>query len=125
MNHSAKIASTLLLLALASMAKAQSEPLGRLFFTPEQRLVLERQKHSAGAPADSTPTILNGMVRSSSGRNTVWVNGVPQNGLATSPGWRVGEAIAPGDSESQRLFGTGSISVRRTPVAKDTNHGRH
>lgn len=76
-----------LLLALsttgAASAQAPSEPLGRLFFTPEQRAALDRQRHapppslSPAPTANEAPASFDGMVQRSSGRNTVWINGTP------------------------------------------------
>jgi acylphosphatase len=59
---------------------ADDAPLGRLFFTPEQRasLDLERLTGIAGA---GTSVKLNGIVRNrASGKNAVWVNGAPLRG---------------------------------------------
>lgn len=124
MNFAAKLVSFFLLLASATSARPQSQALGRLFFTPEQRAALEEQKRHLGAPAGGPATTLNGVVRSSSGRNTVWVNGIPQEDVATQPGWRVGETIVPGRTEPQDLLGSGRIAVRRAPSAGSPDHGR-
>lgn len=83
MNLTVKAASTFLLLAMASTASPQSEPLGRLFFTPDQRAVLDRQRqrnpNSALVSNESARLTLNGRVIRSSGRNTEWINGTPFN----------------------------------------------
>lgn len=77
--------------ATASAALAQSEPLGRLFFTPEQRAELDRQRR---APPPQPPTAtqaaasFDGMVQRSSGKNTVWINGVPVDRSAPPSGER-------------------------------------
>ena len=74
------------LLLLAPPAGA-AEPIGRLFFTPEQRASLdvarskrthaavatEKTEESAPAPGPETVTY-EGLVRRSDGRNTVWLN---------------------------------------------------
>ena len=59
-----------------------SEELGRLFFTPERRQMLDRQRQfniqeRKEIPEDPTLTI-NGVVTRSSGKRTVWINGVAQ-----------------------------------------------
>ncbi len=64
------------------------EKLGRLFFTPEQRQRLDRQRqHSGALPAtvESTLTI-NGVVTRKSGKRTVWINGVSRNDNETPDG---------------------------------------
>lgn len=67
------------LTALSPPASAE-ESLGRLFFTPERRLTLDQQRQfniqeKQEIPEDPTLTI-NGVVTRSSGKRTVWVNGV-------------------------------------------------
>lgn len=67
----------------SSAAYAQTQPLGRLFFTPERRAVLERQRQ-LNIQEKTQETIevaslhLNGVVRRSGNKTTVWVNGRPQ-----------------------------------------------
>ena len=63
-----------------------AEPLGRLFFTPEQRAALDAGKliqapRSSRVPAARGPreVTLNGVVTRSDGESTVWVNGRAQN----------------------------------------------
>jgi hypothetical protein len=60
-----------------------ADPLGRLFFTPEQRAILDlsrrTQAASAQAPAESYEGVtLSGVVTRSDGKQTVWVNGQVQ-----------------------------------------------
>ncbi len=118
------IARPLLLLFLAwvqSAAWAQPEPLGRLFFTPQQRAALDRQRQlnpnflASAADADSSLTI-NGEVRRSSGRNTRWINGEAQsNGNAPAARVPVGDTFHPGTGERESLLGEGRIIIRRPP----------
>lgn len=83
-----------LLAALPGTAAA--EQLGRLFLTPERRAVLERQRQTnvqeqAQAQALEGATMsLDGVIVRSSGKNTVWVNGRPQNENATGTGVQAG-----------------------------------
>lgn len=81
-----------LVLALAlSPTTSAGEELGRLFFTPERRQALDRQRQhnivekQQEATEDPTLTI-NGIVIRSSGRRTVWINGIAQNENGTSTG---------------------------------------
>ena len=69
---------------------AGSEELGRLFFTPERRQILDRQRQfniqeRKEIPEDPTLTI-NGVVTRSSGKRTVWINGAAQEDEDTSSG---------------------------------------
>jgi hypothetical protein len=57
------------------------ENLGRLFFTEQQRLDLDRRRQAnireTAVVVESSVTV-NGQVSRSSGRSTTWINGVPQ-----------------------------------------------
>jgi len=70
-----------LLLALAVDSAAAADNLGRLFFTPQQRQDLDRRRQAniqeSAATVNNSVTI-NGQVSRSNGKNTVWINGVPQ-----------------------------------------------
>jgi hypothetical protein len=67
-------------LFLALLTPAHAEEMGRLFFTPEQRLMLDnarRQKVKIEEKSEEqVPEIvsLNGVVRRSDGHTTVWLN---------------------------------------------------
>lgn len=68
------------LLSLAALAPACAAPpteLGRLFFTPERRSILERQRlHNVqeAQTLQGTTLSLDGVVYRSSGKATVWIN---------------------------------------------------
>lgn len=75
------------LFLLAGTALVRAENLGRLFFTPEERVAMEKARQGNTVPAatiaEDTPApldsvTLNGHIRRSSGKSTVWLNGVPQ-----------------------------------------------
>ena len=70
----------LAILFLTTATWAQTQELGRLFFTPEKRAALDRQRQlnlsqNRETLSENTPLTLNGIVRRSSGRGTNWVNG--------------------------------------------------
>ncbi|MBJ7313599.1 hypothetical protein ACFOLJ_26985 [Rugamonas sp. CCM 8940] len=84
-----------LALALAPSEAHAAAPLGRLFSTPAERAQLDQRRAgaalplappaeaappaaAAGAEAPPDSMVLNGVVRRSSGRSTVWLNQVPQ-----------------------------------------------
>ncbi len=79
------------LLILACIpSPAGSEELGRLFFSPERRQMLDRQRQfniqeRKEIPEDPTLTI-NGVVTRSSGKRTVWINGAAQDDRDVSSG---------------------------------------
>jgi len=68
-------------IGLTAQPAAAYENLGRLFFTPQQRQDLDRRRQAnvqeSAVTAESLMTI-NGQVSRSSGKTTVWINGVPQ-----------------------------------------------
>lgn len=76
------LATVLVVLALAPASVAADDNLGRLFFTPQQRQDLDRRRQAnaqeSAATAESQITV-NGRVSRSSGRTTIWINGVPQD----------------------------------------------
>lgn len=136
-----------LLGALAAAANAQDAPApyGRLFFTPEQRSALDRQRQlgiNARPQLGADPTLtINGVALRSSGKRTVWVNGVAHNetpnGVAVvtpnrhDPGQivvhtagaaavkaRVGDTVDRNSGEASGVLGSGSITVRRGAPAQ-------
>jgi hypothetical protein len=75
-----RLLPALLLLIFAPLAPA-AEPLGRLFYTPEQRAQLDALRTqrivTLQVRDEPVPEIVNyyGIVRRSDGKTTVWVNG--------------------------------------------------
>jgi hypothetical protein len=126
-----------------------AQELGRLFFTPEQRAALDARRKArvpdkpAATPVTESPlTRVDGAVRRSGGKSTVWINGeaIPESAQgdaarvapgATAPGrvsvpvgessqrydLRVGETLDRGSGEVRDVIGDGEIKVRpgRTP----------
>ena len=133
-------------------AGAQAQELGRLFFTPDQRAALDARRKArvpdkpAAAPVTESPvTRIDGAVRRSGGKSTVWVNGetIPEGAQpesaqvapkVSSPGrvsipagegaqrfdLRVGESLDRGSGEVRDLIGEGEIKIgpRRGAPAK-------
>ncbi len=80
----AALAALSITVALCAAAPpAAADGLGRLFFTPEQRARLERQR-TLGAltiPGTGDPALrLDGVMRRSDGKRMAWINGVAQHG---------------------------------------------
>lgn len=72
------LAASLLLAA----SSPRAELAGRFFFAPQERAALDGLRHNIAAPgvsATSGPITVNGLVTSSRGTRTVWINGVPQH----------------------------------------------
>lgn len=67
------------MIALVSASAAAQAPLGRLFFTPDERAALDAggplHAEPPAAETELTPRRLDGIVRRSDGRATVWING--------------------------------------------------
>ena len=127
----------LLLVVLAAPVSAGSETLGRLFFTAEERAALERERQLDGrrGPGEkATGFGLNGILRPSTGKPTVWINGVARHGsgdprvelapqdpsratLHTGDGpplvLRVGQSADHAMREVKDVLDGGSISVHR------------
>ena len=130
-------------LAAPSCAQDATPALGRLFFSAEQRQMLDRQRQlniKEAVAADPTLTI-DGVVTRSSGQRTIWTNGVAQSAtpgdaavvspLRDDPGQvvvkaagakpvkaRVGDSVDRHSGEATDLLGGGSIKIRRsTPTA--------
>jgi hypothetical protein len=141
-RRAALLCACLLLAAFPARAQ-QPQPLGRLFFTPEQREALDARRRArvpdkpAAAVAASPTTRVDGFVKRSSGKSTLWLDGYPvrdgsqPEGLrvqgSRDPGrvtlivgedrrafeLRVGETLDRGTGEIKDPLGGGEIRVRR------------
>ncbi|WP_181373180.1 hypothetical protein [Massilia glaciei] len=101
----------------AGLAHAQTPALGRLFTTPSERGELDALRAADGvaqpAPPPAAvpappppPLLLNGILRSSKGKSTVWINGVAQkdeqNGVSP-PGTKPSLTMELGTGKRVRL----------------------
>lgn len=105
-----RLASLLMFVAAAAAA----ETLGRLFFTPEQRAALERQRQSgrSGLLAEEAPSIrLDGVMIDASGRTTVWRNG--RADVGTRPVMKVGETLDATSGTRSDVVVAGAVRVER------------
>lgn len=119
--------ATALMIAAAAGATpaAHAEPLGRLFFSPADRAALEKQRqmnlHQSRA-IESGALTLNGIVQRSSGRRTVWINGVPRHDgeLGTSIGL---DPARPGQARlHDGSSGTASLKVGESFSPPEANN---
>lgn len=76
-----------LVLLLSCLPAQAASQLDRLFFTEAERKALDTARDRAGKSdvGDYSAPSINGLVRRSDGRNTIWVNGRP---------FRANEAVA-------------------------------
>ena len=111
-----------LILTAALPAWPQSDPLGRLFFTPQQRAALDRERLLGLSQRPNTldgdaSYTFDGEVRRSSGKNTRWINGVPHTTATRKPEVAAGDTYHPATGERDSLLGDGKIVIQRKPVA--------
>jgi hypothetical protein len=117
----------------------ENQELGPLFFTPERRQELDRQRQfkfreRQEIPEDQTLTI-DGVVTRSSGKHTVWINGIAREPLAPTttskrenPGTilvqtedgpgaqaRVGDTVNRNTGETSGLLDGGWILIKTPP----------
>ena len=137
-----RLAPLALLLALLSAGPAAAQLLGRLFFTPEQRAALDARRAARlpdkpAAAAESPTTRVDGFVKRSSGKSTVWVDGeaIPDGlqleGLRLRRGddptrvtvtvgeggrrveLRIGETLDRATGEVKDVLGNGEVRIER------------
>ena len=104
---------TISLFASCTWAATQTdEPLGRLFFTPERRAALERQRQlniQETQALEGSTVRLDGIVQRSNGDKTVWINGRPQHGHSGAPG--VHAKVVSGDPARAALTAEGESNA--------------
>lgn len=133
------LSSALFALNSNAFAEPAAPELGRLFFSPERRQALERQRQfniQEIRSLEGASLTLDGVVARSSGKTTVWVNGKPstekeaeQSGIhaqvnrrapgsaVLTPGdenptaIKVGEVINRGTGDRDNRLGGGSVSA--------------
>ncbi len=112
---------SLVLTALSCGAVAQ-EKIGRLFFTPEQRIRLEQLENKPEGETEviiSDKILVNGIVQRNGGSRVVWINGVPQSQKGTN-GILVERDITP-DSVPVKIPGTGNLVRLKVGQSIDLN----
>jgi hypothetical protein len=144
-KRSALIITLMLTLAMTTNAAA----MGKVFFSPDKRLALEQRRlmdvipevtaattSATAPPPEQIETItINGLVKRSSGKNTVWINGVPHtererniarvnprdlssavisnvNNNSSPTIIRVGDGMNRSTKEPSTLLGPGTILVK-------------
>lgn len=105
-----------LLAAAGCCMGARAEPIGRLFFTPEQRILFDLEYRSAMAPSPHDRIRLDGTVLHGEAGRTCWINGRPFSpvpALGRIGGLRVGETIDTRTRHTTDIVPDGSIAPRR------------
>lgn len=84
----------------------KSDSLGRLFFTPAQRIQLDyAYARSATAEGGSSPFLtVNGIVQKHGGARTVWINGVAQSARNSNESNPTAQTVTvPGKSQPVKI----------------------
>lgn len=110
---------------LPTVAVAEEE-LGRLFYTPEQRLQIDRLKNRPGQIGTTIGNTIsiNGIVQRRGGGgegSVVWINGVPQS-RESADGLLAGRDIAP-DAASVKVPGASKAVRLKVGQTLDLNSG--
>jgi hypothetical protein len=113
-----------LVFALLIFLPVKAQDVGRLFFTPEQRAALDARRKArvpdkpAAVPLIVSPTTrLDGYVRRSDGRSTVWVNGASVDDAAPQGDGRV--SVGVGDSRARVQLKPGEVLDRGSGEVTD------
>jgi hypothetical protein len=127
-----RAALALLAFGLLAPASAGAQQLGRLFFTPEQREALDARRKArlpdkpAAAAAASPTTRLDGYVKRSQGKSTIWLDGYAIPDGVRPEGLRVNRGSDPtrvtigvGDAERRVPVRVGQTLDRATGEVKD------
>jgi hypothetical protein len=96
---------SLFIFALITSVFTYAEELGRLFFTPQQRMQLDHNYLREERPDNiDQALILNGIVQKDGGKRTIWINGVPQQaGSSDEKKPESSAVLLPGQNKSVRL----------------------
>ena len=106
-------------------APTKSLEIGRLFYSPDERAMLDQMRNSNGGKTAS-PTeqfTLNGIVRRSSGRNTTWINQLPQHENEAPQGIAVQQGPAS-RSSAQLLLPSGKRINLKAGQTFDATKGK-
>jgi len=119
-----KIKISFLMLALlmpdASAQGEDSEKLGRLFFTPDQRNALDRQAGlmPSGQPgAPQTEVTIDGEIWHKAERRARWING-ENTADAGTPSIPVGDRYQHATGKRQSLLGDGRLTIKPARSSK-------
>lgn len=109
------------LLASLLAHTACAAELGRLFYTPMQRMEMDRKRLANPADLDAEKAAaphltINGRITSSSGRSTTWVNGLPDYDPAhrgvSKGAAKIGQTVDTGSGQVSDELQGGSIVIK-------------
>ncbi len=113
-----------LVIGIVFTTVVSAQELGRLFFTPEQRAALDARRKAripdkaAPTPSVASPTTrLDGYVRRSDGRSTVWVNGERVDEASPRADGRV--PVTVGESDARVPLKPGEVLDRGSGEVED------
>ncbi len=113
-----------LVIGIVFTTVVSAQELGRLFFTPEQRAALDARRKAripdkaAPTPSVASPTTrLDGYVRRSDGRSTVWVNGERVDQASPRADGRV--PVTVGESDARVPLKPGEVLDRGSGEVED------
>lgn len=121
MKRTLMLAAAILAFGISEVVQAQA--LGRLFFTPQQRQQLDRQRalniDDTRAPITQPDVNFSGQIKRSDGRVTTWINGVPDfdprySGSNGRPP-KVGQTRDLNTGQITDGLQGGSVEIERTP----------
>lgn len=114
----------LLVAGVLAITPVHAQEIGRLFFTPEQRETLDARRKArvpdkpAPVPVVISPTTrLDGYVRRSDGRATVWVNGASVDDASPRSDGRI--SVGVGDSNARVPLKPGEVLDRGSGEVTD------
>lgn len=120
------------LLCLLATPPAMAEALGRIFYSSEERLLLERNalaethaEHTGRPGASTTDIRFNGVMRMRNGRTNAWVNGIALDSRAgkspASTGLQIelrGERLLVRQNGNRQVLRAGESSRHAAPSAQ-------
>ena len=111
------------IVATIQCGSALAEPMGRLFLTPERRAVLDRERQmniSAQRTVEEPMLSVDGIVKRSSGKNTIWINGRSKYGQPGENG--ITAVLSPTDA-SRAIVGVTGEPVSQLKVGETLDRG--
>jgi hypothetical protein len=120
------IATLLLFPCLASSAPlAADDGLGRLFYSPQERTMMNAQRNrDAGMLTGGEKLSVDGLVVRSSGKSTVWLNGVPSHENRPPADIAITRRQGPGGKVQLRLPASGRDVELQVGQTLDATSGK-
>ncbi|MBA4381288.1 MAG: hypothetical protein C0406_01870 [Sideroxydans sp.] len=117
------LGTLVLISAITCLESAHASELGRLFYTPEQRVQLETQK-TTGVAAEGGKRnfiVVNGVIQKQGGNRTVWLNGEAQTPVRANNNPASIDVAVPGKSKHVQVK-VGQRLLLDTPSPSDAKN---